>query len=80
VTGEQTKLVVRHYLEEVVNTGDVDRIAEFISPEYVEVYRGARYPVGIDGARRHVLGVRQTYPDLHLTIDRQVAEGDWVVT
>ena len=27
-----------------------------------------------------MLGVRQTYPDLHLTIDRQVAEGDWVVT
>ncbi|MHC1766322.1 MAG: ester cyclase [Verrucomicrobiia bacterium] len=24
--------------------------------------------------------MRQTYPDLHLTIDRQVAEGDWVVT
>jgi len=35
-------LVVRNYIEEVVNTGNVDRIAEFISPEYVEVYRGTR--------------------------------------
>ncbi len=80
MTSEQIKLVVRRYLEEVVNTGNVDRIAEFISPEYVEVYRGARFPVGLDGARKHVLGVRQTYPDLHLTIDQQIAEGDWVVT
>ena len=27
-----------------------------------------------------MLDLRQTYPDLHLTIDRQIAEGDWVVT
>jgi len=80
MTTDQNKLVARRYLEEIANTGNVDRIAEFISPDYVEVFGGNRYPVGLDGARKHVLGVRQTYPDLHLTIDRQVAEGDWVVT
>jgi predicted ester cyclase len=80
MTSDENKLVVRRYLEEVVNTGNVDRIAEFISPEYVEVYRGVRSPVGLDGAREHVLGVRRTYPDLHVAIDRQIAEGEWVVT
>jgi predicted ester cyclase len=30
--------------------------------------------------QQHVLGVRATYPDLHLTIERQIAEGEWVVT
>jgi predicted ester cyclase len=30
--------------------------------------------------RAHVLGVRQTYPDLHITVEQQVAEGDWVAT
>jgi len=80
MTSDQNKLVVRRYLEEVVKTGNVTRIAEFISAEYVEVYRGVRSSAGLDGARDHVLGVRQTYPDLHLTIDRQIAEGEWVVT
>lgn len=80
MTSEQNKLVVRRYIEEVANTGNLDRLAEFISPEYVEVYRNTRYPVGLDGARQHLLGVRATYPDLHLTIDRQIAEGDWVVS
>jgi predicted ester cyclase len=80
MTSDQNKLVVRRYIEEVMNTGNVDRIAEFVSAEYVEVYRGVRSSVGLDGAREHVLGVRQTYPDLHVTIDRQIAEGEWVVT
>jgi predicted ester cyclase len=77
---EENKLLVRRYLEEVVNTGDVGRLMEFIAPDYVEVYRNARYPVGIEGARQHVLGVRQTYPDLHVEIELQIAEADWVVT
>ena len=80
MTTHENRLVVRRYIEEVVNTGNVDRIPEFVSPSYVEVYRGTRHSVGLDGATKHVLGVRQTYPDLHLTIDQQIAEGDWVVT
>jgi predicted ester cyclase len=28
----------------------------------------------------HVRGVRRTYEGLHLTIERQIAEGEWVVT
>lgn len=80
MTSDQNKLVIRRYIEEIVNTGNVGRIGEFVSADYVEVYRGVRSPVGPDGAREHVLGVRRTYPDLHLTIDRQIAEGEWVVT
>ena len=77
---EENKLLVRRYYEEVVNTGDVDRVGEFVSPDYVEVYNNVRHPVGLEGAKEHILGVRKTYPDLHLTIERQIAEGDWVAT
>lgn len=34
----------------------------------------------MEGARAHALGVRRTYPDLHVTIERQIAEGEWVVS
>ena len=74
---EENKVLVRRYLEEVVNTGDVDRLAEFIAPDYIDRNDQGR---GIEGAKRHVLGVRQTYPDLHVTVGQQVAEGEWVVT
>ncbi len=74
---DDNKTLVRRYYEEVVNTGNVDLTERFISPEYTEVMDGKRYPAGIDGAKAHVVGVRQTYPDLHITIERQIAEGEW---
>ena len=74
------KQLVRRYYEEIVSTGKVDDIADFVSEDYVEVHDNTRHPIGIDGARAHVLGVRETYPDLRLTIDRQISEGEWVVT
>jgi predicted ester cyclase len=77
---EENKRLIRRYIDEVVNTGDVTNLAEFISPEYAEVFNNVRYPVGLDGAKRHVLGVRETYPDLHVRIEQQIAEGDWVVS
>lgn len=77
---EQNKRLVRDYIEEVVNTGNIDRLAEFLAPDYVEVYNNTRYPLGLEGAKEHILGSRRTYEDLHLTIDQQIAEGDWVVT
>jgi predicted ester cyclase len=77
---EDNKRIVLRFYEEVVNTGKVDGIGEFISEEYTVSYDGARHAVGIEGAADHVVGVRKTYPDLHITIERQIAEGEWVVT
>jgi predicted ester cyclase len=74
------KTIVRRYIEEIENTGDVSDIGEFISEDYVEVYEGERYEIGIKGAIDHVLGVRRVYPDLKLTIENQISEGEWVVT
>jgi predicted ester cyclase len=70
-----SKQVVRRYYEEIVSTGNVDDIADFVSDDYVEVHDNTRRSIGIDGARAHVLGVRETYPDLRLTIDRQISDG-----
>jgi predicted ester cyclase len=80
MSSQENKLLVRRYIEEVVNTGNVDAIADFISRDYVEVRNNTKHAIGIEGAKEHVLGVRRTYPDLHLTVEQQIAEGDWVVT
>jgi predicted ester cyclase len=71
---------VRAWYEQVVSAGAVERLAEFISPVYVEVRGGERLPLGLVGAREHVLGVRRTHPDLRLTVELQIAEGEWVAT
>ncbi len=77
---EENKLLVRRYIEEVVNTGNVDKMPKFVSPDYVEVREGTRHTIGIEGAKEHILGVRQTYPDLQLTVEQQIAEDEWVAT
>ncbi|MBN1163731.1 MAG: ester cyclase [Candidatus Krumholzibacteriota bacterium] len=77
---EKNKRIVRDYITRVLNTGDVGKISEYISPVYVEIYRNGKHQLGIDGARDHIRGVRETYPDLELTVERQIAEGEWVVT
>src|SRR5262245_56479027 len=77
---DENKLLVRRYLEEVVNTGNVGRIPEFISADYIETHDRSGQSRGLSGATNHILGVRQTYPDLHVTVERQFAEGEWVIT
>ena len=74
------KEIIRRFVEEIENTGDVTNIAKFIAKDYVEVYEGVRHRIGIQGAIDHVLGVRRVYPDLKLTIENQISEGEWVVT
>lgn len=77
---ERNKTVVRRFLEEVVNTGDVSRLSEFISEACVEMDGLVRVPSGVQGMTAHVAGVRAVYPDLQVTVERQIAEGEWVAT
>ena len=77
---ERNKQIVCNYIREIVNTGNVSEIFKYIHPDYVEVYKNVRHPIGIDGAKKHILGVRNTYPDLNVAIEKQIAENDWVVT
>jgi predicted ester cyclase len=72
--------VVTQYIEKVLNTGNTNDIDVFISPDYTELYQLQRYSIGIEGAKKHIMGVRETYPDLHLSIDQQFSDGDWVIT
>lgn len=73
----ENKLLARRSLEELVNTGAVDRIAEFFSPDFVAHHIEMR---GFEAARQHLLTYHRCYPDLRVTVDGQIAEGDIVVT
>jgi predicted ester cyclase len=77
---ENNKSIVRRYYEEVGNTGNVDLMGDFISKECIEIFDGKKHTIGIEGAKAHIVGVRQTFRDLYLTIDLQIAQDDWVVT
>ena len=77
---ELNKDIVRRFIQEVVNTGEVARLNTFVSPECVETDGRVRVLSGITGMAEHVRAVREIYPDLFITIERQIAEGEWVAT
>ena len=64
---EQGKEVVRRYLEEAWNQGNVDVLDELFAPE-------------LAGQKRALVGAFRTgFPDWHCVIDDFVVEGDKVV-
>lgn len=71
---------MRRYYEEIVSEGKTDAAADYVSEDYTEVHENQRYRLGVAGAQDHIRGVRSTYPDLRLTVDQQISEGEWVVT
>ena len=77
---EDNKLLIRDYFEEVVNTGNVSEIEKYIAPSYADISGGQKRIVGIEGAKEHIIGVRETYSDLTIKIEQQIAEGEWVVS
>ncbi len=76
----KNKNIVRRYIETILNTGNTNHISAFISEDYVEIQDGKKYKMGIQGAIDHVVGVRNTYPDIQLKIDQQFSDGDYVIT
>lgn len=73
----ENKVVARRLLEEVVNTGAVERLPEFLSSDCTNLHTGVQ---GLAWFREHVLTFHRCYPDLVVTVDGQVAEGDTVIT
>jgi predicted ester cyclase len=72
--------IVKQYIENILNTGNSDDLSSFISPHYTEVFNNKKYHLGIKGIQKKIAGIREIYPDLKLSIDLQITEGDWVVT
>lgn len=74
------KTIVRRFIEEVVNQGNLAAMEQYVDRNMVDHNAPADAPRGIEAFSQHLAGVRRTYGDFHLTIERQFAEGDVVVT
>jgi steroid delta-isomerase-like uncharacterized protein len=78
---DDAKRIPRQMIEEVYNKGRVDVIDELVAPGYVGHDPALPQAIaGPEGEKEIVAGYRAAFPDLVITIDDQVAEGDRVVT
>lgn len=76
---EQNKHMIRRAIEEVYSQGNLDLIDELVSPDFI-AHSPSEELHGPDGVKQSVMELRTAFPDLHVTIEDQVAEGDRVVT
>jgi steroid delta-isomerase-like uncharacterized protein len=76
---EQNKAHVRRVIEQIYNRGDLDAVDEMAAGDLV-IHAASQEIRGHEGARQYVAALRTGFPDLHFTIEDQIAEGDRVVT
>lgn len=75
---EQNKAVYRRFIQEVFNKGRLNKLDEFVAPSYAIREAPPGTPAGAEGIRFVVSMFRSAFPDLDITIDDLVAEGDKV--
>lgn len=74
---DPNKLIIRRLVEEVINRGDMEAFDELVAADYVDLSEESD-PVGRDEYRELVRETLAALPDLHMTIEGEVAEGDTV--
>ena len=73
---EANKLVIRSYIDEVVNKHQPSAADRFVATDFIE--HNPRLPQGLDGRKRQVTKVFAAFSDYRGEIQNMVAEGDVV--
>ncbi len=77
---EQNKALVRRFYDEVFNKKNLAVIDDFLDPHIIEHSLPPGLPGGIEGSRQFIGMYLTAFPDLHLTAEDMIAEGDKVVS
>ncbi len=79
---EENKVIARRALEEVFSAqGDLDVADELFAPDYVGHDPVSPEDVrGPEGVKEFAMTYRNAFPDVQLSVEDQVAEGDRVAT
>src|ERR687894_119257 len=79
-TEEENKAIFRRYIEEVFNQGNLE-VADEIFDRYLSHQPdGSTLERGPEDVKRFNREFRSAFPDLRISIEEQIAEGDKVVT
>ena len=77
---ENNKGLMRRFVEEVLNQGNLDAIDELLAPDYVDHGVPQGNYAGREGLKRSIAKQLAASSDLHFHIEEQIAEGDKVIT
>lgn len=77
---EENKAIIRRFYDEVWNKGNVAVIDDIFAPDYIRHdLRPGAPPSGPEGQKAIARLFRAAFPDIQMTLDLLIAEGDLVV-
>ena len=77
---EENKAVVRRFVEEVFNQGNLAAVDQFLAADYRDANALPGQEPGCEGAKWAFTLYRTVFPDLRYTIEEMIAEDNTVVT
>lgn len=77
---ENQSNIVRGFIEEVLNQGNIDAAGRFFWDDMVEQVPLPGQGPGLAGLKDVLRGMRAAFPDMHWKIEEQITEGDKVLT
>jgi steroid delta-isomerase-like uncharacterized protein len=81
MAGDDLKAIVRREIEEVYGEGKLETADEIVADDFVGHDPALPEPIrGPAGVKQAAGGYRAAFPDLRITIETQLAEGDLVVS
>src|SRR5438067_11920136 len=73
-------IIVRRFVDLVLNKDQIDSAGQFFWEDMVEQVLLPGQGPGLGGLKDVLRGMRAAFPDMHWTVEEQIAEGDKVAT
>lgn len=72
--------LVKAFYEVIVSENRLDELDRYISDDCVQKVGEKEIHIGIIGMKKHLVALKETYPDYAMKIIRQYSDGDYVVS
>ena len=76
---EANKVLLRRYIEDVWHQGNLAALDTYLAADYRRHVSPTAPPLTRDGQKQRLAGFRSAFPDIALTLEDVLAEGDRVV-
>lgn len=80
MTLEENKKFMSHFIEEVINNKNLDAADTIVAADFLEQIPFPGQGPGREGLKFVLSAMFTGFPDMHWTVNEQVAEGETVVT